>query len=113
MPFCSKCGTRHGDDDNFCSNCGNKVKASAAPSNQTPEPPYVAPEQSNAASEQSSGIRIISKSDPLFRVKCEYCCCEFEYRVKDLGYRAWYPSGFVYCPSCKKPIRHKLEYEVK
>jgi hypothetical protein len=46
-------------------------------------------------------------------VECEYCHCVFEYRSKHLGYRIWYPSGFVYCPSCKKPLRHRLEYEVK
>ena len=30
----------------------------------------------------------------------------------DLGYRVWYPHGFVYCPDCRKPLRHKLEYKI-
>ena len=49
----------------------------------------------------------------VFEVKCEYCGCRFSYTTKDLGYRLWYPHGFIYCPDCKKPIRHELEYLVK
>ena len=47
--------------------------------------------------------------DTVYAVKCEYCGCEFEYQKEDLGYRAWYRHGFVYCPSCRKPIRHREE----
>ena len=35
-----------------------------------------------------------------------YCGSSVRYTDRDLGYRAWYPNGFVYCPRCKKPIRH-------
>jgi hypothetical protein len=41
-----------------------------------------------------------------FKIKCEYCGCVFEYDREDLGYRPWYPHGFVYCPKCGKPLRH-------
>ncbi|MBQ6475286.1 MAG: hypothetical protein IJJ34_03670 [Clostridia bacterium] len=37
---------------------------------------------------------------------CSYCGSRVRYTDRDLGYRAWYPNGFVYCPRCKKPIRH-------
>ena len=40
------------------------------------------------------------------KIKCEYCGCVFEYEAEDLAYRIWYPHGFVYCPHCKKPLRH-------
>lgn len=50
--------------------------------------------------------------NPTFHYRCEYCYFEFDYHSYDLGHRAWYPHGFVYCPRCKKPLRHRLENEV-
>ena len=50
--------------------------------------------------------------NPTFHCKCEYCYYEFNYHTYDLGHRAWYQHGFVYCPRCQKPLRHKIEYEV-
>ena len=47
--------------------------------------------------------------DAYYAIKCEYCGCEFEYQKEDLGYRPWYRHGFIYCPSCKRPLRHKEE----
>lgn len=47
-----------------------------------------------------------SKTKKTYRIQCEYCGCIFEYESEDLGYRPWYPHGFVYCPHCKKPLRH-------
>ena len=44
-----------------------------------------------------------------YRIKCEYCMTIFTYEQEDLGYRLWYPHGFVYCPTCKKPLRHNPE----
>lgn len=53
-------------------------------------------------------IKIIDESETKkpYRIKCEYCGCVFEYTHEDLGYRPWYPHGFVYCPKCGKPLRH-------
>ena len=49
-----------------------------------------------------------------FRIKCEYCLCEFTYESEDLGFRPWYPKGFVYCPECRKPLRHDpVKYVIK
>lgn len=39
--------------------------------------------------------------------KCEYCGCEFTYQYNDLGFRIWYPHGFIYCPHCQRPLRHR------
>ena len=50
--------------------------------------------------------------NPTFHCRCEYCYYEFNYHTYDLGHRAWYQHGFVYCPRCQKPLRHKIEYEV-
>lgn len=41
-----------------------------------------------------------------FRIKCEYCMTQFTYQQEDIGFRLWYPHGFVYCPKCQKPLRH-------
>ena len=57
----------------------------------------------------------ITKTEQLhFHIKCEYCFCEFDYDQEDLGFRPWYPKGFIYCPKCGKPLRHYPErYLVK
>ena len=55
-------------------------------------------------------IKVTNDTDKLvFHIKCEYCLCEFDYEQEDLGYRPWYPKGFVYCPKCQKPLRHDPE----
>ena len=50
--------------------------------------------------------------DPTYHCTCEYCYYGFDYHNFDLGHRTWYPHGFVYCPRCQKPLRHKIENEV-
>lgn len=49
----------------------------------------------------------------IFHKKCEYCGTEFDYEQEDIGYRIWYPHGFVYCPKCQKPLRHHPEHDKK
>ena len=49
--------------------------------------------------------------DVTYHIKCEYCGCEFDYQKEDLGYRLWYRHGFVYCPHCKRPLRHQEAYK--
>ena len=60
-------------------------------------------------------VKIIDESETksTYKVKCEYCGTVFTYQIEDLGYRVWYPHGFVYCPHCRKPLRHRLEYKVE
>ena len=54
-------------------------------------------------------ITVEKKSNKKFRIKCEYCLTQFTYEQEDIGYRLWYPHGFVYCPRCNKPLRHNPE----
>lgn len=59
-------------------------------------------------------IHIEKDPQKKFRITCEYCSCTFTYEQEDLGFRPWYPHGFVYCPKCQKPLRHNAEkYEIK
>lgn len=91
--FCHKCGKEINDSAKFCSACGAKLNYNE---NKSP----------NTA-------KLIEEKDPVFRRECEYCLSKLEYKLKDLGYRPWYPKGFVYCPKCKRPLRHSENYEVK
>lgn len=114
MSFCTKCGNQIDPQDRFCSKCGTPV-FQAAPNTQQNPAPQAAPYPQNGTPQVTytqGGVNVINTPDPVFRVQCEYCLCTFEYRTKDLGYRAWYPHGFVYCPKCHKPLRHRLEYRV-
>ena len=38
--------------------------------------------------------------------RCEYCSTKVVYTDKQLDYRPWYPNGYVYCPTCRRPLRH-------
>lgn len=114
MKYCPNCGTQVVDEANFCMKCGyNFNGAQAAAAAATPQQPV------NAGGwVQNSGVvnpnPVVGYEvyNPTFHCKCEYCYYEFDYHTYDLGHRAWYPHGFVYCPRCQRPLRHKLEYEV-
>lgn len=58
-------------------------------------------------------IKITKDEKNYFHIKCEYCLTEFDYEQEDLGFRLWYPSGFVYCPKCGKPLRHDPHLNLK
>ena len=116
---CPNCGTQVVDDANFCQKCGYDFRPAQ---DRAPVAPAAAPVQANTPAArpwvQNSGI--INPNpvpgydtyNPTFHCRCEYCYFEFDYHSYDLGHRAWYPHGFVYCPRCQRPLRHKLEYEV-
>ena len=121
--FCSKCGAEVPDGSNFCLKCGFNFNAGAAPAAapqpaQGPVPGGPPPIVDGRPWVQNSGVINpfpvpgYDQYNPKFHCRCEYCYYEFDYHTYDLGHRAWYPHGFVYCPRCKKPIRHRLEYEV-
>lgn len=125
--FCPQCGTEVVDEANFCMKCGHDFRgvqaavaaatAVAAPG-PAPAPVQTQPEGTARPWIQNSGVvnpnpvAGYETYNPTFHCKCEYCYFEFDYHTYDLGHRAWYPHGFVYCPRCHKPLRHKLEYEV-
>ncbi len=50
--------------------------------------------------------RALWTSGYTYRMRCPYCGTEIVYTDRQLGYRSWYPNGFVYCPTCRKPQRH-------
>ena len=37
---------------------------------------------------------------------CEGCRTVVKYTDYSLDFRPWFPDGFVYCPTCNKPLRH-------
>lgn len=43
---------------------------------------------------------------------CENCNTEVTYTDHKLGFRPWYPDGFVYCPTCNTPLRHNEAYAI-
>lgn len=43
---------------------------------------------------------------------CPNCKNEMFYTDDRLGFRAWFPDGFVYCERCRKPLRHSEQYAV-
>ena len=47
-----------------------------------------------------------------YRQICEECKTEVTYQDNKLGFRFWFPDGFVYCPNCKRPLRHSEDYAI-
>lgn len=47
-----------------------------------------------------------------YRQTCPLCKTVSEYTDVQLGFRPWFPDGFVYCPTCKKPLRHNENYAI-
>lgn len=47
-----------------------------------------------------------------YRQTCEQCNTTLEYTDEMLDFRPWYADGFVYCPVCKKPLRHDEKYAI-
>ncbi len=93
-----------------------------APAPQQPAAP-VAPEapqkpvvdvnwKQNTGVVNPNPVATSTQYNPTFHCRCEYCGREIDYHTYDIGHRTWYPQGFIYCPQCQKPLRHKIEYEV-
>lgn len=129
--FCPQCGTQGYDHANFCMKCGfnfGTLASTAAPAPApapAPAAPVAAPVQvqqplstptrqwiQNTGMVNPNPVPGYDTYNPTFHCRCEFCYYEFNYHTYDLGHRAWYPHGFVYCPRCQKPLRHRLEYEV-
>ena len=113
------------EGSNFCMKCGFNFSAAVAPAGQSVSAPAQAPVPGGQPPivngkpwVQNSGVVNpypvpgYEQYNPTFHCRCEYCYYEFDYHTYDLGHRAWYPHGFVYCPRCNRPIRHQLEFEV-
>ena len=47
-----------------------------------------------------------------YQQTCEECKTVVKYKDDSLDFRPWFADGFIYCPTCKKPLRHKEEYAI-
>ena len=43
---------------------------------------------------------------------CYECNTPIDYTDHKLGFRPWFADGFVYCPKCRTPLRHREEYAI-
>ena len=46
------------------------------------------------------------RSGLTYQNTCPQCRTVVRYMDDILDFRPWFPDGFVYCPTCKKPLRH-------
>lgn len=119
--FCSNCGKEIEEGAKFCSSCGHQITqtTNAEPVAKksilyTEEEPTIELKSTPTAMLTAAKARAakdgytgpVSVYDHQFKAKCEYCYTVFTYYRSNLDYRPWYPHGFVYCPTCKKPLRH-------
>ena len=47
-----------------------------------------------------------------YKQTCETCKSVVQYTDYSLDFRPWYADGFVYCPKCKTPLRHRESYAI-
>ena len=47
-----------------------------------------------------------------YRRTCDQCKTLVEYKDDKLDFRPWFADGFVYCPTCKKPLRHNESFAI-
>lgn len=47
-----------------------------------------------------------------YKQTCDQCKTTVTYTDHNLDYRPWFADGFVYCPVCKKPLRHNENYAI-
>ena len=52
------------------------------------------------------------RSGLTYRQTCPLCNTTVTYQDDKLGFRPWYPDGFIYCPTCEKPLRHRESYSL-
>lgn len=43
---------------------------------------------------------------------CNACKTTVVYTDYELDFRPWYADGFVYCPTCKTPLRHYEKFAI-
>lgn len=43
---------------------------------------------------------------------CDQCKTVVRYMDDRLGFRPWFADGFVYCPTCNKPLRHSEDFAI-
>lgn len=50
------------------------------------------------------------RSGLTYKQICDQCKTLVVYQDDKLDFRPWYADGFVYCPVCKKPLRHNEKF---
>lgn len=48
-----------------------------------------------------------------YRQTCDQCKTTVQYKDTSLDFRPWYADGFIYCPTCKRPLRHDEKYAIE
>ena len=56
--------------------------------------------------------RALWHSGLTYKQTCEKCSTTVQYTDELLDFRPWYADGFVYCPKCKAPLRHRETYAI-
>lgn len=56
--------------------------------------------------------RALWTSGYTYRITCPNCRTVTDYTDRQLDFRPWFPDGFVYCPRCRKPLRHNEIYAI-
>ncbi len=56
--------------------------------------------------------RALWHSGLTYKQTCDTCHTPIEYTDFSLDFRPWFADGFVYCPKCKKPLRHRETYAI-
>lgn len=57
--------------------------------------------------------RAMWHSGLVYRRTCEQCNTTVQYMDDKLDFRPWFPDGFVYFPTCQKPLRHSESYAIE
>lgn len=47
-----------------------------------------------------------------YQQTCSGCQALVRYTDASLGFRPWFADGFVYCPRCRRPLRHNERYAI-
>lgn len=56
--------------------------------------------------------RALWHSGLTYKQTCSKCHTVIQYTDDQLDFRPWYADGFVYCPTCRSPLRHNEAYAV-
>ena len=56
--------------------------------------------------------RALWHSGLTYKQTCPKCHTVIQYTDEQLDFRPWYTDGFVYCATCRSPLRHNEAYAV-
>ena len=56
--------------------------------------------------------RALWQSGLTYQATCDACRTVVRYTDRSLDFRPWFADGFVYCPTCKHPIRHSEHFAI-